>query len=60
MQPRDRIIVAVDRSTREDILRTVDALSGAVGVFKIGLQAFVANGPAPRDIRLHLNVRSAE
>ena len=26
MQARDRLIVAIDRSSREDILRTVDAL----------------------------------
>lgn len=46
MQMRDRVIVAVDRSSRDDILRTVDALAGAVGMFKIGLQAFIANGPS--------------
>jgi orotidine-5'-phosphate decarboxylase len=45
MQLRDRVIVAIDKSTRDDILRSVDELSGAVGVFKIGLQAFIANGP---------------
>ena len=46
MQLRDRIIVAVDRSSRDEIVRLVDDLSGLVGVFKIGLQAFVANGPS--------------
>ncbi len=46
MQARDRIIVAIDRSSRDEILRTVDALTGTVGVFKIGLQAFIANGPS--------------
>jgi orotidine-5'-phosphate decarboxylase len=46
MQARDRIIVAIDRSSRDDILRMVDALAGVVGVFKIGLQAFIANGPS--------------
>lgn len=46
MQARDRLVLAVDLSAREDILRLVDDLRGAVGVFKIGLQAFVANGPA--------------
>ena len=45
MQARDRIIVAIDRSSRDEILRLVDKLSGVVGVFKIGLQAFIANGP---------------
>jgi len=46
MQPRDRLVVAVDLSKRDDILRLVDDLHGAVGVFKIGLQAFAANGPS--------------
>lgn len=46
MQPGGRIIVAIDRSSRDEILRTVDALSSAVGFFKIGLQAFIANGPS--------------
>jgi orotidine-5'-phosphate decarboxylase len=38
--------VAVDLSTRDEILRLADALQGAAGVLKIGLQAFVANGPS--------------
>ncbi|HEV7922096.1 MAG TPA: orotidine-5'-phosphate decarboxylase [Thermoanaerobaculia bacterium] len=46
MQSRDRLIVAVDLSERGEILRLVDELRGAVGVFKLGLQAFVANGPS--------------
>jgi orotidine-5'-phosphate decarboxylase len=46
MQARDRLIVAIDRSPRAEILALVAALRGAVGAFKIGLQAFVANGPA--------------
>ncbi|HEV7242218.1 MAG TPA: orotidine-5'-phosphate decarboxylase [Thermoanaerobaculia bacterium] len=45
MQPHDRLVVAVDLSARDEILRLVDTLHGSVGVFKIGLQAFVANGP---------------
>ncbi|HXG57800.1 MAG TPA: orotidine-5'-phosphate decarboxylase [Thermoanaerobaculia bacterium] len=46
MQARDRLIVALDVSSRDDVLRLVDELRGAVGMFKIGLQAFIANGPA--------------
>src|SRR5437764_5961825 len=45
MQPRDRLIVAMDRSERDDILRLAEALDGAAGFLKIGLQAFIANGP---------------
>lgn len=46
MQSHDRLVVALDLSERDQILRMVDALRGAVGVFKVGLQAFVANGPS--------------
>ena len=46
MQARDRLIVALDRSSRDDILRLADQLHGAAGALKIGLQAFVANGPS--------------
>jgi orotidine-5'-phosphate decarboxylase len=46
MQARDRLIVALDRSSRDDILRLADQLHGATGALKVGLQAFVANGPS--------------
>jgi orotidine-5'-phosphate decarboxylase len=46
MQARERLVVAVDLSARDEILRLVDTLRGTVGVFKIGLQAFIANGPS--------------
>lgn len=46
MQSRDRLIVAIDRSDRDDILRLAEAVDGAAGLVKIGLQAFVANGPS--------------
>src|ERR1700682_2843940 len=46
MQSRDRLIVAIDRSSRDEILPLIDALHGVAGAFKIGLQAFVTNGPA--------------
>ncbi len=46
MQARDRLVVAADLSSRDDLLRLVDTLHGVVGVFKIGLQAFIANGPS--------------
>jgi orotidine-5'-phosphate decarboxylase len=45
MQAVDRLVIALDLSVRDDILRTVDELHGTAGVFKVGLQAFVANGP---------------
>lgn len=45
MQASDRLIVAADLSTRDEILRLADELRGVAGLIKIGLQAFVANGP---------------
>lgn len=45
MNEIDRLAVAIDLSAREDILRMIDTLRGSAGVFKIGLQAFIANGP---------------
>lgn len=60
---RDRIIVALDRSKRDDLLRLADQLSGEVGWLKIGLQAFVANGPAivrelaERDVKIFLDLK---
>jgi orotidine-5'-phosphate decarboxylase len=46
MQARDRLVVALDLSRRDDILRLADSLGGAAGTLKIGLQAFIANGPS--------------
>jgi len=46
MQARDRLVVAVDLSGRDEILALVDELRGVAGVFKLGLQAFIANGPS--------------
>jgi orotidine-5'-phosphate decarboxylase len=50
MQSRDRLrdclIVAIDRSARDEILRLADELHGVAGMLKIGLQAFVTNGPS--------------
>lgn len=46
VQPIERLVIAIDVSDREGILRLVDSLRGAAGMFKIGLQAFIANGPS--------------
>jgi len=45
MQARDRLVVALDVSSRDEILSLVDELHGIAGTFKIGLQAFISNGP---------------
>lgn len=46
MQARDRLIVAADLSSKEEILQLAADLQGVAGAVKIGLQAFVANGPS--------------
>jgi orotidine-5'-phosphate decarboxylase len=45
MQARDRLIVAADLSAPAEILELARDLQGVAGALKIGLQAFVANGP---------------
>ena len=45
MQASDRLIVAADLSSAGDIIRLAEDLRGVAGVLKVGLQAFVANGP---------------
>jgi len=42
---KEKLVVALDRSSRDEILALADRLSGSVGMLKIGLQAYVANGP---------------
>jgi len=46
MQARDRLIVAADLSSRDEILALADELHGVAGTLKLGLQSFVANGPS--------------
>src|SRR5512142_1066875 len=63
MQARDRLIVAADLSTRDEILALADELHEVAGLLKIGLQGFVANGPAlvreviDRDVRVFLDLK---
>lgn len=63
MQARDRLIVAADLSSRDEILTLADEMHGVAGLLKIGLQAFVANGPAlvrevvARDVRVFLDLK---
>jgi orotidine-5'-phosphate decarboxylase len=63
MQARDRLIVAADLSARDEILALADELHDVAGLLKIGLQAFVANGPAlvreivDRDVRVFLDLK---
>ncbi|HEY8849206.1 MAG TPA: orotidine-5'-phosphate decarboxylase [Thermoanaerobaculia bacterium] len=63
MQARDRLIVAADLSSRDEILALADELSGVAGLLKIGLQAFIANGPAlvrevvAREVKVFLDLK---
>ncbi len=46
MTGRERVIFALDVDNSADALKWVDKLSGEVGVFKVGLELFVSEGPA--------------
>lgn len=46
LQPKDRILVALDVPTADRALQIVEEIRDSVGGFKIGLQLFVASGPA--------------
>ena len=45
MNPKDRLIVALDVDTRERAERLVEELTPHVGMFKIGQELFTAEGP---------------
>ncbi|HEX4951362.1 MAG TPA: orotidine-5'-phosphate decarboxylase [Blastocatellia bacterium] len=51
LQPKDRIVVALDVETAAQALTLVEQLRGLVGMFKIGKQLFTAAGP---DIVRHI------
>lgn len=44
LAPKDRLIVALDVSTREDALRFVDELGDAVSFVKVGYELFISQG----------------
>ncbi len=45
-RPEDRIVFALDVSSEKEALAYARMLSGAVGLFKIGLELFIRCGPA--------------
>ena len=54
MRERNPLVVALDRSSIEEAEALAAALSGVAGLLKVGLQLFVANGPAAVErIRRH-------
>jgi len=46
LTPRERLVVALDVPTLEDAVTLASRLEGHVGWFKVGLELFVAHGPA--------------
>ena len=45
MQVRDKLIVALDFNTAEAATQMTDKLRGHAGMFKVGMEAFTAEGP---------------
>jgi len=45
LTPKDRLIFPLDVSTAEEARGWVERLQGEVGMFKVGLELFVASGP---------------
>ena len=46
MEPKDRIVIALDFDSAAESLRLVEQLRGRVGLFKVGSQLFAAEGPS--------------
>lgn len=45
LEPKDRLIVALDVDTKEEALKLVEELQEYVGVFKVGMQLYNSEGP---------------
>lgn len=45
MDPKDRLIVALDVDSKERALKLIDELAPHVGMFKVGQELFTAEGP---------------
>ena len=46
LSPRERLVVALDVPTAKEALAMAERLSGRVGMLKVGLELFCAEGPA--------------
>lgn len=46
LTPRERLVVALDLPTAREALAMADRLAGRVGMLKVGLELFCAEGPA--------------
>ncbi|MCE1228581.1 MAG: orotidine-5'-phosphate decarboxylase [Firmicutes bacterium] len=57
LRPVDRLVVALDVPTAAEALALTRALSGSVGMVKVGLELFCAEGPAlVRELQKHAPV----
>ncbi len=57
MEPKDRLIFALDVPDLKEAVRYAKLLNGSVGCFKVGLQLFVSEGPAVlQAIREHSDI----
>ncbi len=57
MEPKDRLIFALDVPDLNEAVRYAKMLNGTVGCFKVGLQLFVSEGPAVlKAIRDHSDI----
>ncbi|MBK8794714.1 MAG: orotidine-5'-phosphate decarboxylase [Holophaga sp.] len=57
MSPLDRLVVALDVPTAREALDLAQRLSGRVGMLKVGLELFCAEGPAlVRELQTHAPV----
>lgn len=50
MKTKDRLIVALDVSTLDSLIQTVDVLGDAVSYYKIGMESFYSLGAAALDL----------
>ena len=46
LEPLDRLVVALDLPDGDEALRMAERLQGRVGIYKVGLELFCAEGPA--------------
>jgi orotidine-5'-phosphate decarboxylase len=57
LSPRERLVVALDVPTAKEALLMAERLSGRVGMLKVGLELFCAEGPAfVRDLQAQVPV----
>ncbi len=57
LTPRERLVVALDVPSAKEALALAERLSGRVGMLKVGLELFCAEGPSfVRDLQARVPV----